>query len=87
MKLTKQNNLAVKNKKLAKEWHPIKNGDLTPCNVTPASGRKVWWKCVECDYEWDSSILNRNAGTGCPVCAGQVITKFNCLAVKKQKIS
>ncbi|QWG47773.1 hypothetical protein EXW31_10490 [Bacillus mycoides] len=31
------------NPDLAKEWHPIKNGELTPDNISPASDVKVWW--------------------------------------------
>ena len=38
--------LADRNPELAKEWHPIKNGDLTPAQVTPGSGKKVWWICI-----------------------------------------
>ena len=38
------NDLATNNPQLAAQWHPEKNGDLTPEMVTPSSGRKVWWK-------------------------------------------
>jgi len=30
---------------LAKQWHPTRNGDLTPEDVTPGSAKKVWWQC------------------------------------------
>ena len=30
---------------LAVEWHPTKNGSLTPSDVGAWSGRKVYWKC------------------------------------------
>ena len=39
------NSLSFKNPKLASEWHPTKNGNLTPSDVTLASPKKVWWKC------------------------------------------
>jgi len=84
---TKQNNLSVKNKKLANEWHPIKNGKLTPCDVMPGSGKKVWWKCVKCYYEWESIIGSRNNGNGCPACSGRVATKYNCLAAKNKELA
>ncbi len=29
---------------LVKEWHPTKNGKLTPHDVTPFSDMVVWWK-------------------------------------------
>ena len=54
---------------LANEWHPEKNGDLTPEDVTPDSGRKVWWQCKK-GHEWSAPILWRNKGLGCPYCKG-----------------
>ena len=63
------NCLATKNPKLASEWHPIENGDLTPFDVTENSGKKVWWLCKECGHEWPAFISNRNSGNrGCPEC-------------------
>lgn len=64
----KSNCLATKNPELAKEWHPIKNGDLTPYNVTHGSGKKVWWQC-ENGHEWTERIGVRNReNIGCPFC-------------------
>ena len=36
-KLTESYNLKKINPKLAKEWHPTKNGNLTPKDITPSS--------------------------------------------------
>lgn len=68
---TEKNNLAVKNSKLTQEWHPTKNGLLTPFLIVPGSGKKAWWKCSEnlCQYEWQATIRNRSKDKGCPVCA------------------
>ena len=41
----KSNSLALKNPKIANEWHPVKNGDLTPNDIAASSNIKVWWKC------------------------------------------
>ncbi len=57
---------------LAAQWHPTKNGDLSPENVSAGSRHKVWWKCVR-GHEWQAGIFSRTAGGGCPVCAGKVI--------------
>jgi len=54
------NCLATKSPELASEWHPTKNGNLTPYDVTFSSGKYAWWKCKECGHEWESSITNRN---------------------------
>ncbi|MCH7599227.1 MAG: zinc-ribbon domain-containing protein [Myxococcales bacterium] len=32
--------------KLAQEWHPTKNGELTPSDVVAGSHSKAWWKCI-----------------------------------------
>ncbi|WP_342534993.1 zinc-ribbon domain-containing protein [Lysinibacillus sp. FSL K6-1151] len=71
-KIRDGNTLAENNFFLSKEWHPTKNGDLTPYQVTRRSGKKVWWQC-ERGHEWQAAICNRNKkdnslGTGCPKC-------------------
>lgn len=63
------NCLATKNPDLALEWNSIKNGDLTPYDVTNNSAKKVWWKCsINSKHEWKSVINNRANGNGCPYC-------------------
>lgn len=59
--------MAVQNPDLAKEWHPSKNGLLIPNQVTPGSGKKVWWLC-ERGHEWEARVTDRSNGTGCPYC-------------------
>ena len=67
------NDLATLYPKIAKEWHPIKNGDITPSNIRPMSNRKYWWKCSKCGHEWFASANSRiHLNSGCPACAGRV---------------
>jgi len=64
-----ENNLLFLNPNLAKEWHPTKNGDLKPENVTGGSSKKVWWKCSKVDdHEWMATVGNRKK-SGCPFCS------------------
>ncbi len=82
-KVVKSNCLATTHPQLAKQWHPTKNGKLTPYDVVAGSGKKVWWKCYEGnDHEWNASISSRTGKirSGCAVCAGYKIVKSNCLA-------
>jgi hypothetical protein len=66
------NCLATRNPKLAAEWHPTKNSDLTPYDVTCGSGKKVWWQCLKnSKHEWISCIDNRKT-SGCPYCSGKL---------------
>lgn len=56
---------------LVPQWHPDRNGDLGPDEVTAGSGRRVWWRC-EGGHEWESTPLNRIiTGRNCPVCGGR----------------
>jgi len=66
-KVDKGNNLKVLMPILAKEWHPTKNGNLKPEEVTKFSGKKVWWLCSK-SHEWKTGIANRSNGTNCPHC-------------------
>lgn len=43
---------------LAKQWHPIKNGDLKATDVGFSSGKICWWKCDN-GHEWEASINYR----------------------------
>jgi len=61
------NCLQTRNPRLAKEWHPTKNGKLTPRDVTSCSGKTVWWQCKE-GHAWKNRISYRNYGSNCPVC-------------------
>ncbi len=62
------NDLATLYPELLLEWDWNKNIDIRPEEVTRSSHKKVWWKCKECGYEWQSSVSNRTFGFGCPIC-------------------
>ena len=74
-------NFAVAYPIIAKEWHKTKNKNLTPKDVTPGSGRKVWWKCKK-GHEWEAVIASRSRGIGCPECSGNKVGKDNNLSIK-----
>jgi predicted RNA-binding Zn-ribbon protein involved in translation (DUF1610 family) len=61
--------LAEKNPLLSSQWHPTKNGEMTPNHITPGSDYKAWWICPDCGNEWRASVGSRNKGHGCPRCA------------------
>ena len=72
--LSEETCLANVNQILASEWHPTKNGSLTPHNVLAFSKKKVWWIC-ENKHEWLATILNRGYGTECPYCSGRKLLR------------
>lgn len=65
------NDLAYTHPQMAREWHPEKNGSLTPQQVIAGSNKRVWWKCESCGEEWQALIFSRRDGRGCPYCAGK----------------
>ena len=68
------NDLSTLAPEIALQWHPSKNSDCTPKDVTINSHRKVWW-LGPCGHEWRASIADRNSGRGCPYCAGKKVLK------------
>lgn len=70
------NDLATVNPRLAKEWHPSENGDLTPFDVTAGSGKRVWWLCP-LGHAYQATIHDRNSDdTQCPSCNAKSQTSF-----------
>ena len=71
-----KNDLATINPRLAKEWHPTKNHDLSPFDVTSGSGKKVWWLCP-LGHEYQATIRDRHSdNTQCPICNAKSQTSF-----------
>lgn len=82
------NDLASAFPAIAAQWHPTKNGTLTPEQVTPFSNRKAWWIC-EKGHEYYSLISHRVQNTsGCPYCSNRrVLVGFNDLATTEPKVA
>ena len=71
-KVGEDNNLLSMFPEIAKEWHPTKNGDLTPKDVTYGSNKKVWWLCNK-RHDWETTPNQRTkpSGSSCPYCVGR----------------
>lgn len=85
--------LGYLNQKLRKEWDYEKNGKLTPYDVLPNSGKKVWWKCKD-GHKWYAEIRSRNRNgkkhpnaNGCPYCYNRMATENNCLQKTKPDLA
>ena len=81
------NDLASTNPGLAAQWHPAKNGALTPQMITYGSSKAVWWRC-ELGHEWKATVGNRaTKGQGCPYCTGKKAWPgFNDLATMEPEL-
>ena len=64
---------------IAQIWHPVKNGNLTPDQVSIMSAKKVWW-LGKCGHEWQSIVSNEIKRGLCPYCTGKrILLGFNDL--------
>lgn len=83
------NDLASNFPKIAQEWHPTKNGNLKPTQISKGSNKKFWWRCTKCRHEWEARVADRTKDhTGCPACANKVLIQgFNDLATKFPKVA
>ena len=67
------NDLATVVPKVADEWS--EKNEKKPTEVTAFANRKAWWKCRDCDYEWNTLISTRSGGSKCPCCSGYTFIK------------
>lgn len=83
-----EDSLAALHPEIAKEWHPSKNGKLTPDLFIPGSSEIAWWLCPKCGNEWQASIVNRTKGHGCDICATsrRKITKKDTILSRRGSI-
>jgi very-short-patch-repair endonuclease len=53
-------------------WHPTKNGELIPRNISKYSNKKYWFQCDVCNHDFDSLLCNISIlNNWCPYCANQ----------------
>ena len=97
------NDLVTVNPELARQWHPTKNGDLKPTQVTANSNKMAWWtlsydvpldypvkhlRGKHFDFEWQAKVHDRNKGYGCPYLNGRAVWEgFNDLQTVNQELA
>ncbi len=88
-KLNETTNLAAARPDLAAQWHPTKNGKLTPRDVHHRGASRVWWKCPQGpDHEWETALHSRSKSNGtCPFCRGMWLSVTNSLATLRPALA
>ena len=80
-------NLSIAYPEIANEWHPTRNGTITPDMVAPKSGKKAWW-IGPCGHEWEAVISSRTRGVGCPYCSNyKALAGYNDLATTEPQLA
>jgi hypothetical protein len=75
------NDMATTRPDLAAEFHPTKNGDLTPETIVASTWRRLFWKCA-CGNEWPATGESRaKRGRGCRKCARYL--GFDCRVMSR----
>ena len=77
------------NPDVAAEWHPTKNGEATPSDVTRGSTKKVWWLCPQ-GHAYEAAIKNRTKSikpSGCPYCSGRRAAPEKTLAIHSPEVA
>lgn len=76
--------------KIAAQFDLTRNHPLTPDQVNGPSRTKRWWLCpAGPDHDWQASPGARTGtgATGCPYCAGHLVSVTNALATRAPDIA
>ena len=66
--LSGYNDLVSTHPLIAKEWDYEKNNPIKPCEVMAGSNNKKYWFICNDGHSFESTLLNRKKGNGCPIC-------------------
>jgi len=62
--------LKAMNPSVAAEWHPTRNGEVTPAQVDAEHVMNTWWLCPN-GHEYQATVRSRTRGSrSCPTCYG-----------------
>lgn len=77
--------------KLCLEFHPTKNGDADPRDISFGSKKKVWWRCLKNPkHDYPAPVGDRtrkHRPSGCPFCAGKKVLPEDSLARRFPEIA
>ncbi len=59
--------------KLLEEWHPYLNKEMDPWTLSPKSGKRITWQCMNNErHIWETIVSSRTSDlTSCPYCSGK----------------
>lgn len=91
----KENSLLAKFPKIAFLWHPTKNGEIKPSDISCHSSYKAWWMCKnnKTHPSWQARVFcmtNNTTGResyGCPYCSGKKVCETNNLKSTRPDIA
>jgi len=85
--LAGQQAVSVLRPDLALQWHPEKNGDLRPSDISVKSTKKIWWVCEnDATHVWPAAVISRSRH-GCPICINRSVVNERSLATVQPDIA
>lgn len=70
--VTREASFAALHPDVMREWDYEKNCGIDPFTLTPATSKKMWWKCVA-GHSWLAAVQSRSRkSTSCEMCRGRV---------------
>jgi very-short-patch-repair endonuclease len=89
IRLHPSSSLASKFPEVAQSWHPSKNGDLTPSDVSWGTNKKFYWLCDnDPEHDWYCSVNSRTSrDSKCSVCTNRTLGRGNSLAERYPDIA
>ena len=62
------NDMGTRNPQVLCDWNYERN-EISPYQISSYSQKKVWWKCHNCGYEWETTPEKKcNYKKSCPKC-------------------
>ena len=60
--------MGTRNPQVLCDWNYERN-EISPYQISSYSQKKVWWKCHNCGYEWETTPEKKcNYKKSCPKC-------------------
>lgn len=87
IKSIKENNFSAIYPELLKEWDYENNKGLFPEYFTVGSNKKVYWKCLDCNSTYLTTVSHKIEGNGCPYCCGKKVNETNNLKKKYSELA
>lgn len=70
-----ERSLAAQHPELVAGLHRKRNPGVEPSRLGTKSDQKLWWRCRRCGQAWVARVADRSAGTGCPACARESVSR------------
>lgn len=88
-RVCRSNSLATIAPGIARQWHPTRNGRVTPRKVVAGSPRLAWWRCSRgSDHVWRATVRMRVANeSGCPFCSRRRVTSATSLRAERPDLA